>query len=162
MWGGDTLFACMYHAYDTLPEDEKRRCEKLEMIHCASGLDHYLEKQKLGGSNSLSGERQHKKVVRPLVRAHPLTGRPGLYFGNQVTIGIVGWDQNEAKAFIRDLTKHACQLGFQYRHKWTAKDAVLWDNRRVIHAGTPYDVKNTRRLMYRTTLRETAPIRSIG
>ncbi|NKB78252.1 MAG: hypothetical protein GKR96_14770 [Gammaproteobacteria bacterium] len=156
--GGDTLFACMYYAYDGLTVAEQQTCRKLEMIHSASGLDHYLEKQKLGDSNSLSGNRKHKEVVRPLVREHPETGRRGLYFGNQVTIGIVGWDDAEAGEFIRHLTKHACQEAFQYRHQWSAQDAVLWDNRRVLHAGTPYDVENTRRLMHRTTIRETAPI----
>ena len=159
--GGDTLFACMYHAYDTLNDQQKTDYDRLETINSASGLEHFLEKQNLQGSlGSMSG-RKHDQVVRPLVRAHPLTGRKALYFGNQITIGIVGWGQQEAEEFIGRLTGHATQSAFQYRHQWTPGDAVLWDNRRVLHAGLPYDVVNTRRLMHRTTLRETLPIKLV-
>jgi taurine dioxygenase len=75
-----------------------------------------------------------------------------------VTIGIVGWELEAAREFIARLSRHACQTAFQYRHKWQVNDAVLWDNRRVLHAGTTYDVQNSRRLMHRTTIRETMPI----
>ena len=159
--GGDTLFACMYQAYDTLSEADKALYCTLEMIHSTSGLDVYLAKQNLGNSNSVSGKVDHKQVIRPLVRAHPVTGRRGLYFGNQISIGIVGWQQTKAEKFIATLTRHACQSAFQYRHKWQVGDAVLWDNRRVLHAGTPYDIRHSRRLMHRTTIRESMPINLI-
>ena len=156
--GGDTLFSCMYNAYDNLSESDKQAYCKLEMIHSASGLDEYLAKQNLDNSKSQSNKRIHKHVIRPLVREHPVTKRRALYFGNQITVGVVGWEQHRARRFVADLTDHACQEGFQYRHQWKANDAVLWDNRRVLHAGTPYDVNNTRRLMHRTTIRETESI----
>ena len=159
--GGDTLFACMYHAYDSLTEVEQQQYCSLEMIHSASGLDRYLTEQNLGDSNSLSKTRNYQQVVRPLVRAHPDTGRRGLYFGNQITVGVVGWEEADALTLVKKLTRHACQPAFQYRHKWKAHDAVLWDNRRVLHAGTTYDVVNSRRLMHRTTIRETTPIELI-
>ena len=160
--GGDTLFACMYHAYDTLTEKQKQDYCKIETINSASGLEHYLEKQNLGNSNSTMGLREYQEIIRPLVRAHPVTDRRALYFGNQITIGVVGWDQQKARTFITELTSHACRESFQYRHKWTAGDVVLWDNRRVLHAGTPYDVKNSRRLMHRTTWKETYPIELVS
>ncbi len=156
--GGDTLFSCMYHAYDTLTEQQKQAYTRLETINSASGLEHFLAKQNLSGTTGSQDGRKHDEVTRPLVRAHPHTGRRALYFGNQITTGIVGWDEERARKFISDLTKHACQAAFQYRHQWKVGDAVLWDNRRVLHAGTTYDVINERRLMHRTTLRETEPI----
>ena len=97
-------------------------------------------------------------VVRPLVRRHPLSGRKGLYFGSHVAIGIVGWPDDRARALIAELTAQACQAAFQYRHHWRRGDALFWDNRRLLHAGTPYDTAGDRRLMHRTTLIETAPI----
>ncbi len=160
--GGDTLFACMYHAYDALSEEQKQDYCKIETINSASGLEYYLAKQNLGNTNSAQGLRKYKEIVRPLVRAHPDTGRRALYFGNQITIDVVGWEASKARQFIAELTSHACQDSFQYRHKWSAGDAVLWDNRRVLHAGTAYDVVNSRRLMHRTTWRETEPIELIG
>jgi taurine dioxygenase len=56
------------------------------------------------------------------------------------------------------LTTHACQPAYQYRHQWRVGDAVLWDNRRVLHAGTFYNLATETRLMHRTTFRETEPV----
>ena len=160
--GGDTLFSCMYHAYDALSQDQKEEYCKLQGINSASGLEHYLAKQNLSNTPSSSGQREHKEVIRPLVRAHPDTDRRALYFGNQITTGIVGWENSKAQKFIKDLTEHACRVEHQYRHQWSAGDAVLWDNRRVLHTGTHYDVENSRRLMHRTTWQETHPIELIN
>ena len=76
--------------------------------------------------------------------ATPRSGRKALYFGNQVSIGIVGWPEDRAREFIRQLTTHACQPAYQYRHRWRVGDAVLWDNRRVLHAGTFYNIETRR------------------
>ena len=78
-----------------------------------------------------------------------------------MSVGIVGWTDAKAKHFIADLTEHACRPAFQYRHHWQVGDAVLWDNRRVLHAGTPYDLDGAPREMHRTTIRETEPIRRV-
>jgi len=160
-FGGDTLFSCMFQAYEALTDEQKFEYNKIETINSASGLEHFLERQNLGGTTGSMQSRRHDEVIRPLVREHPLTGRRALYFGNQITIGVVGWETAQAQNFIDALTKHACQKAFQYRHRWRVGDAVLWDNRRVLHAGTTYDVNKERRLMHRTTLRETAEIRLI-
>jgi alpha-ketoglutarate-dependent taurine dioxygenase len=90
--------------------------------------------------------------LAPTGGIRPLTGRRALYFENQVSIGIVDFSENKAQEFLRKLTEHACRADFQLRHHWQKGDAVLWDNRRVLHAGTPYDVENSRRLMRCTTL----------
>ena len=156
--GGDTLFACMYSAFDSLDETQKRRYCSIEAINSSSGLERYLAEQGLGESDGALVGRKFKSIVRPLVRKHPLSGRRALYFGNQVTIGLVGESEDYSRSFVVDLTRHACQPAFQYRHRWQVGDAVLWDNRRVLHAGTPYDTANSRRLMHRTTWRESEPI----
>ena len=156
--GGDTLFACMYHAYDGLSDAQKSECDSLRTINSGLGLERYLARHKLDETNSSGPGRRHDQVIRPLVRAHPRSGRKALYFGNQVTIGLVDKDESEAQDFIEALTRHACQSAFQYRHCWSEGDAVLWDNRRVLHAGLPYDVVNSRRLLHRTTWRETEAI----
>lgn len=152
--GGDTLFACMYHAYDQLDPDLQKQCDELTALHSAQGLELFLKRQLLDGSAGSRVGRQFDCIERPLVKQHPLTGRRALYFGNQVTIGIKGWPEDMALEFIAKLTEHACQSDFRYRHQWQDHDAVLWDNRRVLHAGTPYDVINSRRHLHRTTWRE--------
>lgn len=157
--GGDTLFACMYQAHDSLDDATRRRCATLAVVNSVTGLSEYIKKQGPKGAHRTNeGEAADPPVIWPLVRAHPRTGRRALYFGNQVSVGIVGWPDAEARAFIADLTEHACGPRFRYRHHWSAGDAVLWDNRRVLHAGTPYDLSSERREMHRTTIRETAAI----
>ncbi len=156
--GGDTLFACMYSAFDSLDDAEKRRYCDIEAINSSWGLERYLTEQGLGESEGSAGRRAQDSMVRPLVRRHPLTGRRALYFGNQVTVCLVGESEATSRSFIAGLTRQACQPAFQYRHQWQVGDAVLWDNRRVLHAGTPYDTEHARRLMHRTTWRESAPI----
>jgi alpha-ketoglutarate-dependent taurine dioxygenase len=157
--GGDTLFACMYTAYNTLIPEQQAVCDELHVMHSLSGLRAYLQHQsKAGTPPSQHQPPTDPVVVRPLVRRHPRSGRKALYFGNQVSIGIVGWPEAKGRAFIRDLTVHACQPAHQYRHRWHVGDAVLWDNRRVLHAGTFYNIETETRLMHRTTFRETAPV----
>jgi alpha-ketoglutarate-dependent taurine dioxygenase len=56
------------------------------------------------------------------------------------------------------LIAHACQPAFQYCHWWRVGDAVLWDNRRVLHAGTISNMVRETRLMHRTTLQEAVPL----
>ena len=156
--GGDTLFACMYTAYDHLSSDQQAAYDELTMLNSVSGLRAYLQEQGHEGTSKQRYEKPDITVERPLVRRHPRTGRKALYFGNQVSVGVAGWPFDKARAFIRELTEHACQPGFRYRHQWRVGDAVLWDNRRVLHAGTPYNMEHETRLMHRTTFQETEPV----
>jgi len=157
--GGDTLFACMYGAYDALSPEDRAAYEKLNAIHSVSGLRAYLQQQ--SGDTPYDAGRQAlmpDAVTWPLVRRHPVTGRKALYFGAKVTVGIEGMPQEEAVAFIADLSAHATRPERVYRHVWRVGDAVLWDNRRTLHAATPFDLDRYRRLMHRTTLREIYPV----
>ncbi len=157
--GGDTLFACMYSAYDDLAAEQKAQYGSLTAIHSVAGLRNYLREQ--SEEEDYDPGRQAdmpESVSWPLVRHHPRTGRPALYFGAKVTIGIEGWAEETGLAFIRDLSSHATRPEFVYRHVWRHHDAVLWDNRRVLHAATPFDMTRNKRLMHRTTLRETEPV----
>ncbi len=156
--GGDTLFACMYSAYDALNSDQQAEYDRLEVVNSVSGLQAYLSGQGYEHVKNANREGLADAVMHPLVRAHPLTYCKALYFDNQVGIGIVGWEGEKAYRFIKSLTEIACQPAFRYRQKWRVGDVVLWDNRRVLHAGTPYDTACHRREMHRTTFRETDPI----
>lgn len=155
--GGDTLFACMYTAYEALPAAERARCDGLRVVNSITGLRHYLEDQ---GHQSTADRysRLESPHVRPLVRRHPRTGRKALYFGSHTSVDIVGWPRERARAFIRELIDHACQESFQCRHLWRVGDAVMWDNRRLLHAATPFNLDTETRLMHRTTLLETEPL----
>ena len=152
--GGDTLFACLFSAYDALSSRDRKRCDSAVAVHSASGLRQYLVRQGEFDLTDVKLDGEADSVHWPLVRRHPLTGRPALYFAAELTVGIEGWNDAEARAFLRELTIHATQPQFVYRHRWQPNQAVLWDNRRVLHAGTWYDKGLYRRYLLRTMMKE--------
>ncbi|MEM6622302.1 MAG: TauD/TfdA family dioxygenase [Pseudomonadota bacterium] len=157
--GGETLFACMYAAYDALNPAEQAEADGLTACHSVSGLQNFLRTKGEKGTADSTYEVPDSLVVRwPLVRRHPLTGRKALYFGSRVTIGIEGWEDARAHDYISKLNDRATVPAHRYAHAWQPGDAVLWDNRRTLHAGTPFDTAKYRREMHRTTLLEDSAI----
>lgn len=157
--GGHTLFACMYSAFEALTKDEQAQAEELTACHSVSGLQDFLRDKGAAGTADQPYAVDEALVVRwPLVRRHPRTGRRALYFGSKVTIGIEGWPETQARNYLETLEQKSTSDEFRYVHDWKQNDAVLWDNRRVLHAGTPFDMTRYRRRMHRTTLREDKPI----
>ena len=157
--GGQTLFACMYTAFETLSPSAQEEADGLVARHSVSGLQNFLRTQGEEGAADGDYAVPEALVVKwPLVRRHPRTGRRALYFGSKVTIGIEGWEDRRARDYIAAINAHATAPALQYSHQWAPGDAVLWDNRRVLHAGTPFDTRQYRREMHRTTLREDQPV----
>ena len=157
--GGETLFACMYSAYEALSQAEQMQASELIALHSVSGLQSFLRSKGAKGAAEGKYSSPEALVVRwPLVRQHPLTSRKALYFGSKVTIGIEGWPDEKARDYLTDLEVKATVDTFRYTHSWQPGDAVLWDNRRVLHAGTPFDMNAYSRRMHRTTWREECPI----
>ncbi len=85
-----------------------------------------------------------------LVRLDPRTGRKSLFLSAHAG-AIVGWTIPEARMFLRDLTEHATQREFVYRHRWRADDLIIWDNRTTMHRARSFDSREVRD-MRRTTL----------
>ena len=127
--GGDTLFANMYRAYETLPEPTKRRIEGLSAVH-RYGWN--------GGAAvvALSEEQRaaHPDAVHPMVRVHPETGRKVLFVNPGFTMKIAGTDEDGA--LLEELFDHARRPEFQYRHTWRAGQIVACDNRASMHRAT--------------------------
>jgi len=90
----------MYTAYDTLSSQQKAACNDLQVMYLLSGLRAYLQQQHHTEAAQQPQAQPDPVVVRPLVRRHPHSGRKALYFGNQVSIGIVGWPEDRAHEFI--------------------------------------------------------------
>ena len=158
--GGETLFACMYSGFDALDPDAQAEATRLTALHSISGLQNFLRNKGVRGAADGEYASPEALVVRwPLVRTHPLSGRKALFFGSKFTIGIEGWSAPDADTYLTALEATATQGAFRYSHQWKPGDAVLWDNRRVLHAGTPFDMGRYARRMHRTTWREDKPIR---
>jgi alpha-ketoglutarate-dependent 2,4-dichlorophenoxyacetate dioxygenase len=144
--GGNTEFADMRAAYDTLDEATKREVHDLVCSH-----SQIFSRGILGFTDFTDEERVKWTPVRQrLVRRHPRTGRLSLYLSSHAG-GIEGWPVPEARAFLRDLNEHATQRKFVYTHVWRPHDLVMWDNRVTMHRARRYDHTEVRD-MRRTTL----------
>ena len=155
--GGETIIADMQSAYDALDEPTKNEIDGLMAHHCYSGT-----REVLGGRESW----EHKIVpvteetegqipsdaIRPLVRAHSVTGRKGLYSPAGSIVAIDGLDSLAADALMRRLKLHAIDNTFCYRHHYRAGDILMWDNTVTMHFATPIEraaSEDDRRLLYR-------------
>jgi alpha-ketoglutarate-dependent 2,4-dichlorophenoxyacetate dioxygenase len=149
--GGDTEFADMRAAYDTL-DDETRR--EIESYVCEHSL--MYSRGSLGFLDYTDEEKELFKPVRQrLVRTHPVTGRKSLYLSSHAGT-ILGFPMPEARIILRDLNEHATQPRFVYVHKWQPNDLVMWDNRQTMHRGRRYDESQPRDVR-RTTVAGDAP-----
>jgi taurine dioxygenase len=155
--GGDTLFANMHLAWDTLPAPLRKAVEGLRAEH--SYLAKYEElRQRSPWRPKLSDEQvaQVKPVVHPVVRTHPENGRKALFVSEHFTTRIVGLPEDEGRDLLAQLFAHSVRPEHLYRHRWQAHDMVFWDNRSLMHlaAGCPDD---QRRRLYRTTIEGDVP-----
>lgn len=128
--GGDTLFANMYLAYDTLSDGMKKLIAPLQGIQLAGTRK--INDPTSGVPRQEEQKRINPPVAQPVVRVHPETGRKALYIGDKVK-RFDGMTEEESAPLIRYLVRHATRPEFVYRHQWRANDILLWDNRCMMH-----------------------------
>ena len=147
--GGDTLFANMTLAYDTLSDGMKKLIADLHGIqlagtrkinHAPTGLERLAEQKKL-----------NPPIAQPVVRTHPETGKKALYLGDKVK-RFDGMTEEESQPLIKYLNAHATQPEFLYRHQWRKNDIVVWDNRCTQHQALGDFDETQLRHMERTTV----------
>lgn len=143
--GGDTMFANMYMAYDSLSAPMREFLDRLEAVHDVS-----LINAKRDADIVAEFRRLNPPVVHPAVRLHPQSGRKALYVNDRVR-QFVGMTEAESKPIIRFLCEHSVMPRFVYRHRWEPKDLVMWDNRCLTHLAVGDFNPNEIRHMIRTS-----------
>jgi taurine dioxygenase len=139
--GGDTMFANMHRAYDTLSPAMQKMLGGLHAVHTMRGQE----------LSTTDAARRHEldrcpPVVHPLVRIHDETGRPYLYVGRKVVL-IEGMTRAESMPLLTFLFEHASTPELVYRHRWQVRDVLMWDNRVVNHIALgDYDPSEDREL----------------
>jgi alpha-ketoglutarate-dependent 2,4-dichlorophenoxyacetate dioxygenase len=150
--GGDTQFADMRRAYDTLDPHDRALVEEMVTHHSliySRGL--------LGFGEFTPEEREKFAPVRQrLVRRNARTGRRTLFLSSHIG-QIEGMERPEAMALIRDLMEHATRPDNVYTHQWQRGDLVIWDNRQTMHRARRYNDTGEVRDMRRTTVEDVAP-----
>jgi taurine dioxygenase len=151
--GGDTMFANMFMAYETLSVPMRKFIGGLSAIHDYShAYDTYFAHLKERPPLTPEQRAKTPPVEHPMVRVHPVTRKKALYVNPGFTTGIVGMPKDESQPILDMLFRHSTRPEFIYRHKWAVRDMLFWDNRGVMHyALADYDF-SVRRHMHRTTI----------
>lgn len=150
--GGDTMWAHMGAAYDSLSDELKQQIEGLEAFHTA---DHVYEEGGLYAQTdmgkSLRGQGLKTGAIHPVVIRHPHTGRKLLYVNNAFTIHFVGQTREESLPLLLELTSAALTESNQCRLQWKPGTIAIWDNRTTWHNAIN-DYQGHYREMHRITL----------
>ena len=147
--GGDTLFASMYAAYDTLSDTMKRFLEPLSAMH--EGEHVYRGRYGLDDRGKTFPKAEH-----PVIRTHPVSGRKALFVNGGFTTRIVQLSRAESDAVLQMLFRHVETPEFQCRFRWQVNSVAFWDNRCVQHHAM-WDYYPQRRHGHRVTIKGDTP-----
>ncbi|MEL6387459.1 MAG: TauD/TfdA family dioxygenase [Pseudomonadota bacterium] len=162
--GGDTYFASMYRAYETLDDATKAEIEGLNAVHSGKhifgkGEESYYQTSDAGShedgtqriGNAAVADRLDD-VVHPVVITHPLSGKKALYVNPAFTVRFDGMTKEESQPLLQTLFAHCFQgAAFHHRFKWEPGSIAFWDNRATWHWALN-DYHGQRRVMHRITL----------
>jgi len=152
--GGNTYFADMFAAYDTLPDALKTAAEGKVAVHDASRNSAGMLRK---GYKDVTDVRETVGARHPLVRTDPDTGRKALFLGRRPNSYVMGLSVADSEALLDALWAHATQQQFAMCHEWRVGDVLMWNNLSVLHRRDPFD-PGTRRVMHRAQIRGSARI----
>ena len=155
--GGDTVFANMHLAWESLPAALRHAVRGARAEH--SYLSQYEELRRRNPWRPALSQAQIDEVqpvTHPVVRVHPETGRRALFVSEHFTTRIVGLPDDESRAVLDELFAHSVRPEHLYVHRWQPHDLVFWDNRSLMHLATGCPPEQRRKL-YRTTIEGDAP-----
>jgi taurine dioxygenase len=161
-YGGDTMFANQYMAYETLSPGMQRLLDGLVAVHSARhiygvGADNdYARLKGLSAMTIRRSEAAHRETEHPVVRTHPETGRKGLYVNRNFTVRFKDMTVEESRPLLNFLWEHAVKPEFTCRFRWETGSIAFWDNRCVQHYALN-DYHGQRRVMHRVTVNGDRP-----
>jgi taurine dioxygenase len=151
--GGDTIWASMTAAYDALDEKLRDYLEGRMAEHDWEGPEVVasLRSYKDGQERYEKRRREHPPTEKPVVAAHPETGRRLIYVNTLYTSGILGLPRAESAAVTNLLASLSAVPEYQVRFHWQPGSVAVWDNRAVQHYAVN-DYHPYPRLMHRVTI----------
>jgi alpha-ketoglutarate-dependent taurine dioxygenase len=156
--GGDTQWADLELAYDSLSEPVRRLADQLVAVHDGNReWGYYLAQRE--ERTKWEGE-EFKALVpieHPVVRVHPETGRRSLFVNPGFVSHIAGVSDAESRHLLDLFYAHITKPEHIVRHRWSVGDVVMWDNRSTVHYANR-DYGTQRRVMHRITLRGDRPV----
>jgi taurine dioxygenase len=154
-YGGDTLFASGYAAYETLSPGLKRLLDPLRAVNSSAKADVTKTREDRLKDSARDGAKTVYESEHPVVRTHPETGRKALYLGRRANARIEGVPPQESEALLDALWSHAVDEAVTWHHRWQPGDLLVWDNRCTLHRATPFESTTHVRDMRRSTVIDT-------
>ena len=155
-YGGDTLFANQYAAYDNLSDGLKKTLETLRGVSTSAKADASKTREDRIKDSGTATKEDHV-ASHPAVRTHPETGRKALYVNVAHTERFEGWTNEESAPLLQYLFKHQIKPEFTCRFRWENDSIAFWDNRCAQH-NPINDYHGFRRSMHRITLAGDKPV----
>jgi taurine dioxygenase len=147
--GGNTYFADMFAAYESLPADLKKAVDGKFAVHDASRNSAGMLRK---GYKEVTDVRETVGAHHPVVRTDPKTGRKALFLGRRPNAYVLDLSVAESEALLDALWAHATQPRFIMCHEWKVGDLLIWNNLSVLHRRDPFDPR-TRRVMHRSQIK---------
>jgi taurine dioxygenase len=148
-YGGDTMFANQYLAYEALSDGLKQTLEGLMGVSSSAKAE--VTKTREDRMKAAGAKLKVLSAEHPLVRSHPETGRKALYTSDAHTAHIKGWTEKESLPLLQFLWAHQVRPEFTCRFRWQVGSLAFWDNRAAMH-NPINDYHGHRRVMHRVTL----------
>lgn len=150
-YGGDTLFANQYLAYESLSDGMKRMLDPLVAVNSSAKADVSRTREDRLRDSARDDARAVYEVEHPVVRTHPETGRKALYVNVAHTTRFRDMTEEESAPLLRWLHDHQVRPEFTCRFRWEVGSLAFWDNRCALH-NPVNDYHGFRRSMHRITL----------
>ena len=149
--GGDTEFANMYLAYETLSSGMKRLLDGLVAVNSSAAADVSRTREDRLKDSARADAKKEYVATHPVVRVHPETGRRALYVNVAHTVGFEGMTEEESAPILDYLFRHQTRPELTCRFRWRPGSLAFWDNRCAQHNAIN-DYQGHRRLLHRITL----------
>ena len=141
--GGETEWADMAAAYEALSDAMRARIADLSAFHSLKYSQARIGHDYRKGAEHGGYGAEDSPQLRPLVKVHPETGRTSLLIGRHAH-AIPGLSEAGSERLLDELLEFACQPPRVWTHRWAPGDAVVWDNRRLLHRARPWDLAKPR------------------
>ena len=155
-YGGDTLFANQYLAYETLSPGMKRFLDGATGVSTSAKADVSRTREDRIKSDGTEAARQPMSAEHPAVRTHPETGKRALYVNIAHTARFSDMTEEESAPILNYLFQHQTRPEFTCRFRWLPGSVAFWDNRCAQH-NPVNDYHGFRRIMHRITLAGDTP-----